>query len=248
VTELWTQPTISKLWFVAILETDIPWPMEETSVDFVGHKLLLRPVEEDCAPDIAFQISRPMTRAGAESIVSRYLSGLAWVEKRSARIKFIHCSTSLMRGGKGPDGPPIDADCYVRPSPAPTDPKAQLALALYREAISVNSIPYQFLGLFKIINILHKKGFDQVIWINKALPVLVDRIAKKRLSELQAQGVMDVGKYLYESGRCAVAHAYSQPSMNPDETEHLFRMSSDMPLMCALAEHAIENDIGIARR
>jgi len=39
--------------------------------------------------------------------------------------------------------------------PEHTNPKGQLCLALYREALNLNSKPFQFLGFFKIINVLH---------------------------------------------------------------------------------------------
>ena len=42
--------------------------------------------------------------------------------------------------------------------PDPEDPRARLALALYREALGLNNDAYQYLGFFKILDILHAKG------------------------------------------------------------------------------------------
>jgi hypothetical protein len=126
----------------------------------------------------------------------------------------------------------------------PSDEKGWLALALYREAHNLESDPYRFLGFFKIINILASTGKQQVAWIAKALPHVSDHDALERVSELKGQG-HDVPKYLYESGRCAVAHAFSQPLVDPDDPEDLLRLRRDLVVISALAEHAIEHDLGI---
>jgi len=50
---------------------------------------------------------------------------------------------------------------------------------------------------------------NQIIsWINKTLPLLTERRAKERLSALAAS-TKNIGEYLYASGRCAVAHAFT---------------------------------------
>jgi hypothetical protein len=52
-------------------------------------------------------------------------------------------------------------------------------------------------------------------------------------------------RYLYESGRCAVAHAHNDPVVDPDDYDHLRRVRADLPLVRALAEHAIEHALGV---
>jgi hypothetical protein len=128
--------------------------------------------------------------------------------------------------------------------PEQCDPKAKIALALYREAIGVRSTPYEFLGYFKIINTRYPSPAEQVSWIKRTIPLLSDEDAKKRASDL-SKAQADIGDYLYVSGRCAVAHAYSDPVVDPDNAEGVLRLSADMPLARALAEYLIEHEYGI---
>jgi len=58
---------------------------------------------------------------------------------------------------------------------------------------------------------------------------------------------MDIGEYLYTSGRCAVAHASTTPVVDPDNPEDFLRLSADMPVLRALAEHIIINELGVPR-
>jgi len=94
---------------------------------------------------------------------------------------------------------------------------------------------------------LHRGPNPQKNWINKTVEVLEDFEVKKRIADFKKSGV-DIGRYLYESGRNAVAHAFSEPSVdpvNPDEPAHLARLSSDLPVIAALAEYLIEHEFGI---
>lgn len=56
-----------------------------------------------------------------------------------------------------------------------------------------------------------------------------------------------MANYLYESGRCAIAHAYSEPVVNPENAEDLERLELDLPLMKELAEFAIKSEYGVVR-
>jgi len=137
----------------------------------------------------------------------------------------------------------IDRNFLIRWNPL-LDTKQQLAVALYREAMSVNSIPYQFLGFFKIINILHKDGPAQKAWIKATLPRLTERYLQDRLLAL-SNTEPDVAAYLFESGRCAVAHAFSDPLIDPDDLTHLHRLSADLEVVQALAEYFIKYELNV---
>jgi hypothetical protein len=105
-------------------------------------------------------------------------------------------------------------------------------------------VSYAFLGFFKIINLVKKTGHEQKDWINTALPRIKDHRALVRKNEL-ATTESDLGAYLYESGRCAVAHAYSDPIADPEDVADRTRLAKDLPLIQALAEHAIETELGV---
>lgn len=224
------------------VECTTGWPSTDQTVEFRGHRLTLCPETDDRAPSVVLRMDGRLTQAEARGVVQEFLSGLAWA--RGGRIveTMSIFSTAPVGIGKGRVRHVSDAPVDYMPDPA--DGKAKLALALYREAVSVNAIPYAFLGYFKVVNLMYDKGKDQKQWVNQALPKLMESRAVERLTTL-TKAHSDVGKYLYESGRCAVAHAFGTPVVNPDDPEHVARLAEDLPLVKALAEYAIEHEIGI---
>ena len=233
-----------RMWVVMGLETSVDWPGEETKVVFRGREIVLRPETDERAPTIAVPYSKPETYEDAARLGTDFLSSLAWANGRPIRETLWTGGSFPIHVGKGPLRAPVALDFRADYLPDPTDAKARLALALYREALNVNSVAYQFLGYFKIVNVLYKGGAEQTKWINSALPGVVEPRACKRIAELSHK-VTDVGKYLYESGRCAVAHAFAQPVADPDDPTERSRLANDLPVIRALAEHAIETELGI---
>jgi hypothetical protein len=131
------------------------------------------------------------------------------------------------------------------------DSKVILALALYREALTVNSVPFSFLSYFKILNIFWKdryeKGSNELIeGIRMLLPKLNDNEAADRIKQLTGSQ-SDIPNYLYESGRCAIAHAYSVPLVDPDDVADLRRLSQDIRVIKAIAEKLIESKLKVSR-
>jgi hypothetical protein len=55
----------------------------------------------------------------------------------------------------------------------------------------------------------------------------------------------DIAAYLFESGRCAVAHASSDPLIDPDDLTHLRRLSADLDVVRALAEYFIKYELNV---
>ena len=211
---------------------------------FQGREFLLRPETEQLAPSVALAYDPPLTDKEALLLIRRFLSSLSWVEAGPLHETF-GIGTGGHPGSVGKGGARlINPKFRVDYLPEAKDPKAQLCLALYREAMNLNSEPFQFLGFFKIINALFEKGTDQKAWINKTLPLLNDHWVLERLKELKKRH-SDIGEYLYESGRCAVAHAFSKPLVDPDDPEDTQRLSADLPVIRALAEHLMEHQVGI---
>jgi hypothetical protein len=63
---------------------------------------------------------------------------------------------------------------------------------------------------------------------------------------LRADGINDVGEYLYGQGRCAVAHA-NNTTVDPDDYADRRRLSADLPLVKEVAALFIEKELGIER-
>ena len=229
------------------LEPGLPdWTTEEMTVSYQGFPLTLRPETEDRLATIAIPFVRPQTRADAIRAGRRFLSAFSWLQDGRGRVREAHSGGGgfPIWLGKSPWHPPhlpgfhgrLDLDHLQEPS----EPKTWLALSIYREAGYLNSDAYRLLGYFRVINILADKGPDQKAWIQAALPLIKSRGGLARVREL-SNAEKDIPKYLYEFGRCAVAHAYGDPVVDPDDPDDQGRVQSDLPLVRALAAHAIEH-------
>lgn len=223
---------------------DVGWPSEEQEVTFKGLALELVPETETLAPSIVVRLDGTRSQDEVRRMLQEFLSGLVWARDLPAAETFSTFSTGAPLGvGKGANLRMIN-DSIVEYVPAPQDDKAKLALAIYREARSVNMIPYEFLGYFKVLNVIHDKGKEQKSWIRQAVGMLTDLRAKERLLEISNSGE-DVGDYLYVSGRCAVAHAFNDPIVNPDDPADVGRLYRDLPVIKELARYAIEHELGV---
>jgi hypothetical protein len=145
------------------IDTQIPWPAKERIIQFCGHEFHLLPGSDTLARMIRVETCDGFTQGDADKLILEILSSLAWAEQAEAVSTFGNWCTAPLNIGKGPMG--VIGDGHFDYVPDPPNPKAKLALALYREGLSVNLVPYQFLGFFKVINILRNSGADQKAWI-----------------------------------------------------------------------------------
>ncbi len=225
------------------IDTQIPWPSKAQVIRFCGRELHLLPGSNDLACMIRVETATGFAQADADKLILEFLSALAWAEQRGAVTTFGNWCTAPLNIGKGPVG--MIGDAHFDYLPDAPDPRARLALALYREGLSVNLTPYQVLGFFKVINVIRDKGADQKKWIRDNLQYVTDEDALARIAAIQGNEP-DVADYLYVSGRCAVAHAFDQTNVvNPDDPADLIRLSGDLPVIRELARVAIEREFGI---
>jgi len=204
----------------------------------------MRAETSDQAASVIMKFPPPARLEDSLLVIRRFLSALSWVEEYPVR-------ETMSMGGSAPFGVGKSIPISTRAShfradylPYSEDPKKQLALALFRESMTVNSVAYRFLGFAKILNVLHKGSRQQQGWINTKLSLITDHRARERIAELSKLH-SDVGAYLYESGRCAIAHAFAEPLVDPEDPEDLVRLHSDLPVIRALAAYLIEDELGI---
>ncbi len=228
------------------IDTDIPWPSKEVVIDFRGRKFHLLPETDSVSRMVRVETSTGFARSDADKLTLEFLSALAWAEHGGIAPTFGNWCTAPLPVGKGPSGCIFDGSFDYLPDPP--DPKAKLALALYREGLSVNLVPYKVLGFFKVINIICDKGPAQIQWIKDNLQYVTDKHAMARIATLQ-RTEPDVASYLYKSGRCAVAHAFDQNNaVNPDDPADLIRLHNDLAVIRELARVAIEHTFGVKSR
>ncbi len=198
---------------------------------------------------------RGISDVEALTLINRFLSVLSWCDDQAMENRY------GWSGNPIPVAVPKESRAVGSSIAFPfhrnlePDQKARLALAIFREGRTVNSIPFAFLSYFKILNIFWN---DRSVIVNgerknpiiegirATLPKLKDDLALSRLSAL-ASTEPDVPKYLYESGRCAIAHAYADPIVDPDDVSDLRRLSEDMRVIKAIGELLIEAELKVSR-
>ena len=234
------------IWRTAAIETsNLAWPTEETTIDYDGNQFLLRPESDDLLPSVSIRCPEEMSQGEAQLLINKFLSALCWAKEGGAYALFWTGSS-----GKNPINVGKSKVRFVCDRlrtdylPKSTDEKARRALALFREALSVNTLPYKFLGFYKVINVLYEKGLDQKAWINANIANVKDFQAVERIQELKKR-VSDFGDYLYKSGRCAVAHAFDHPAVDPDIPSETSQLAKDLPIVRALAKVLIETELNI---
>ena len=130
--------------------------------------------------------------------------------------------------------------------PIIVDDNVRKALAFWREGKRLDEVhdSYAFLSFYKVVESQFADGKKKVEWITANIDTLTDRAAK-RVAELRTAGV-DVSRHLFDSGRCAVAHASLEGEIvDPDIPADRKRMSADLVIMEELARIYIRDELKV---
>ena len=230
------------------------WPKTETEVLFGGHTLVLRPATRDTSQSVHIDLDG-ISDQDALTLINQFLSVLSWCDDQPMENKY------GWSGNPVPVSVPVDRRQVGSSIAFPfyreleVEPKARLALALFREARTINSVPLAFLTYFKILNIFWEDKFRTVNGsrvnpiiegMRSTIPSVSDALAKERIANLQAAH-QDAAVYLYESCRCAVAHANTSPIADPDNMQDIRRLSADIWVVKAIAEELMTTSFGLSR-
>jgi hypothetical protein len=242
-------------WLTLWVHSTGDWPRKETRLVFEGRTIILRPQTKPTNLKSLILELKGLSIKDGRTLMNRFLSILSWCKDYGYEL-------ADGWGSQVEPGRPEALEVSISGWDFPfyrnleKDPKALLALALFREGMTVYSIPLKFLSFFKILNIfwddkkVTRKGGAQinnlVEGINALLGKIKDKQALARIKAIQ-NAHSDVAKYLHESGRCAVAHAYRQPLVDPDDAADSFRLAEDMVVIKPMAEHKMEVDLKISR-
>lgn len=126
------------------------------------------------------------------------------------------------------------------------DENVRKALAFWREGKRLDEVhdSYVFLSFYKVIESQFSDGRRKGEWISSNIDKLTDRAAK-RVAELRAAGI-DVSRHLFDSGRCAVAHASLDGEIvDPDIPADRKRLSADLVIMEELACIYIRDELRV---
>lgn len=243
------------LWANMAVRPSFSWPNVHVEIPFEGKTMVLQPGSDKLSRAVSVYDEQGTNFEEGGSRVSRFLSHLAWSHDAALVDLFIIGSNNPAQPGLcGVSQQSVMAWAAVDPwlslyLPISPDSRGHLALALFREGmgLAIDSSPFALLSFAKVLNIVHASGIAQIAWINANVDAVPHwSRGKRRLDELHADGVHDVGKYLYGQGRCAVAHANST-TVDPDDYADKRRLTADLPLMKEVAALFIERELGIER-
>ena len=233
-------------WICLNIQPNVTWPVRAQSFKFDGHRLWIIPLTLEDHPGIALNRNPGMSQEDAESILLRFLSVLSWRESEGIAVTYrTGGNLPRMMGLNKQRGFAIRDEFDFTEVLCPLEESARVALALVREARSLNHHGYAFLSYWRVLELAYPDTNARVAWMTATLPTLTGRGVAEALSEIAAQGIADVGKHLFTSGRCAIAHATGQPVINPDDPRDALRLYRELPLVREMAIRAIEDRFGI---
>lgn len=234
-------------WFYVNLGKRTPWPVKASKINFEGKNFFVIPVTKERYPAIAVKGEGYEERLKYEKLLMRFLSVLSWVESKAIDIEGMGAGSLPNPMGRHEDfGMSLQKEFDFLYFPHPENDKQKLALALMREARSLNHPAYSFLTYYRVIEVAvpAKQRGD---WINAQCSTLQHHRAKEAIKKLIDKGV-DIQDHIYKGRRQAIAHASSDPIVDPDDTSLTRELWGELPIMEALAEVAIETVLGLKTR
>lgn len=242
--------TSQRGWLTAGVVSSIAWPQEDVWVLYDGHEYVLRGAKggDNKRPPC---ISTPCARGDIDAATTRvylFASVLGWFKGGHVDVTGSVWGTGpILYGSRDTFTTTLDGGKYFSCNYMPVieDDQVRKALAFLREGRRLRHVhePYSFLSFFKVVESQFSSK-DRVAWIGANLDLL-DGDAAKRVTELKGQGV-DVSKHLFDSGRCAVAHAsLGGAIVDPDIPADRRRIAEDLDVIAGLANRYIKVDAGV---
>lgn len=235
-------------WLTAGVATSIPWPSFDVCVLYSGDEYFIRGTEQHgkkSPPCIT--IATPEDKVDeALSKIYRFTSILSWFLGGFVDVSgYVYGSIPILYSSRnvysslGIAGAKSFSCNHV---PIFEDENVRKALAFWREGKRLDEIhdSYAFLSFYKVIESQFSDGKTKGQWITDNLVKLTGDAAK-RVAELRGAGV-DVGRHLFDSGRCAIAHASLDGEIvDPDIPKDRRRLSADLVIIEELARNYIRD-------
>lgn len=240
-------------WLTAAVHTSIAWPTEDVMLHYDGEDFFLRAARREEGRTLGGPCITMRCHGGQEhevlNKVYRFASVLGWFQNGYVDVVG-HITGSrpvLYSAGIQPFMPVTVWGAYGFNSnhmPLIRDDNTRRALAFWREGLRLEHVHggYAFLSFFKVIESQFEHSDHRVRWIEQALTSLSGD-AKERVDALISEGI-DVGRHIFESGRCAVAHAsLGREVVDPDIPSDRIRLAKDLVVVKALAESYIREEL-----
>jgi hypothetical protein len=242
-------------WLTAGVTSSIAWPQDDVWINYDSVEYLLHGARQEGDRTIAPCISTPSMRQEeidqALSRLYRLTSVLGFYKRGYVDITGSTWGSHMIRYANA-------RDTFTTPTQAGTrtfscnhmpiieSDQVRKALAFLREGRRLERVheSYSFLSFFKVIESQFKSE-DRIAWVEKNLGLVTEERAVKRITELRGQDI-NVNEHLFDSGRCAVAHAsVSGNIVDPDIPADRKRIGADLDIIAALANRYIKIDAGV---
>jgi hypothetical protein len=241
-------------WLTAGVASSIPWPSSDVCVSYAGDQYYLRGTDRGgTAAPPCITIACDQGQANIDEAIAkiyRFTSILSWFEGGYVDVSgYISGSHAIRYGGRSvysSMGIAGKKSFNCNHMPIIEHENVRKALAFWREGKRLAEVhdSYAFLSFYKVVESQFADGKAKGNWIKLNIAKLTDHAAK-RVSELQAQSI-DVSKHVYESGRCAVAHASLDGEIvDPDIPQDRRRLSADLTIMEELARIFIRDELKV---
>src|SRR5215813_3866010 len=184
-------------WLDVGIKGHAAWPTKETKVTFGGYELLLKPGTKNTEQSVHINL-KGISQQEALTLINRFLSILSWCDGVPMENLY-GLSGGMLPGVISRITISVFGSCigdYPFHRDVDQNHKTCLALALYREAFTVNSVPFSFLSCFKIMNVFWKDSKEHIEGIRETLSKLKDEWAIKRIEQLSEKEA-DIPRYLY---------------------------------------------------
>jgi hypothetical protein len=240
-------------WLTAGVASSVPWPSFDVCVQYAGDEYFLRGSEREGEPSPPC-ITVVCDERGPDDAIAkvyRFTSILSWFLGGYVDVSgYVNGSHPSLYGNPrtvfssmGIAGP---KSFNCNHMPIVEDEHVRKALAFWREGKRLDRIHdgYAFLSFHKVIESQFADGKKKAKWIEANIAKLTDRAAK-RVAELRGSG-LDVSRHLFDSGRCAVAHASLQGEIvDPDIPADRRRLTADLVIMEDLARIYIRDELKV---
>jgi len=238
-------------WLLANVDQSIGWPQKKVVVVYRDCKVLLLPSSKKVHASAAI-ITKDHSLKKGKVFLMQFLSALAWAEQ--GKIEIVRWTNSSTQGvlDKHLRLPLVRqsgiTSVFFRPTelPNPEKPEVQLALALFREGLSLNHLGYSFLSYYKIINLKYSKMDKQIAFIKRSLPLIENTHHLKDVFKKLKTEHKELEPYIYNACRCAVAHAsIKEKTYNPESIGDEIRFYEVGPIAHQLAKLIIEKEFKV---
>lgn len=240
-------------WLTAGVASSIPWPSFDVCVEYAGDEYFLRGSEcngKASPPCITIACDQDKGADSAISKIYRFTSILSWFEGGYVDVSgYIWASHPILYDGRtvySSIGTASSKSFNCNHMPVIQDENTRKALAFWREGKRLDEVhnSYSFLSFYKVIESQFRDGRKRRKWISDHIDQLTDR-AGRRVAKLRAAGI-DVSEHLFESGRCAIAHASLDGEIvDPDIPSDRKRLSEDLVIIEELARVYIRDELQV---